>query len=243
MDSNPLVDKVNLPLHVGIIMDGNGRWAKKKGLSRSTGHREGVKAAKKVVKAASDMGIRYLTLFVFSTENWRRAQDEVSFLMYLINAHLKKELKFYRENRIRVVHSGDPEQLPADVRKSIADVIAATAHYRGLTVNLAINHGGRDEIVRAVQRWVEAKQSNGKKLSETPFTEKELSAHLDHPSIPELDYVIRTSGEMRISNFMLWESAYAELYFSADYWPDWDAEKFQKAIQVYQQRNRRFGCS
>jgi undecaprenyl diphosphate synthase len=243
MNPNILANKERLPLHVGIIMDGNGRWAKKRGLPRSSGHREGVKAAKKVVKAASDIGIRYLTLFVFSTENWRRAQDEVSFLMHLINAHLKKELKFYRDNRIRVVHSGDPKDLPPDVNTSIADVVAATAHYEGLTVNLAINYGGRNEIVRAVQRWIEAKQSNGKNLSETPFTEQELSTHLDHPGMPEVDYVIRTSGEMRISNFMLWESAYAELYFSPDFWPDWNAEKLLKAIHVYQQRDRRFGCS
>ena len=235
------IDTARLPLHVGIIMDGNGRWAKKRRRPRSFGHREGVKAAKRVVASASEMGIRYLTLFVFSTENWRRAQDEVFFLMYLIRQHLKKELSFYQQKRIRIIHSGDPEHLPDDVVGIIDDVVRATADHEGMTLNLAINYGGKDEIVRAVRRWLRHTQDNGRDLAS--FSEKELAGFLDHPEVPDVDFIIRTSGERRISNFMLWEGAYAELYFSPTLWPDWDGESLEEAIREYQRRDRTFGCS
>ena len=147
-----VIDPARLPRHVGVIMDGNGRWARARGLSRTQGHQEGLEAAKRVVKAASDLGLRFLSLFTFSTENWRRTEKEVSYLMFLICTHLRKEYDFYRENQIHVVHSGDLGRLPEDVRREIDTVTRDTAGFGGLTVNLAINYGGRDEIVRAVNR-------------------------------------------------------------------------------------------
>ena len=236
-DSVPTsADPVKLPVHIGLIMDGNGRWAQKRRLPRRSGHREGVNAAKRIVKAASDCGIRYLTLYTFSTENWSRAQDEISFLMFLIRSHLKKELDFYRQNEIKVIHSGDTQKLPEEVVHEIRNVVADTAGYGGLTVNLAINYGGRDEIVRAVKRWLS--RAGGDPLA---IDEKTLSSCLDHPELPDPDLIIRTGNERRFSNFLLWESAYAELFFSPKLWPDWGENDLMDAIGDYQRRSRRFG--
>jgi undecaprenyl diphosphate synthase len=217
---------------VGIIMDGNGRWAQARGLPRSEGHREGTENAKRVVKAAADLGLRYLSLFVFSTENWKRAEDEVGFLMGLIRKHLSAELDFYRANRIRVLHSGEIGDLPPEVAAEIRRTVADTAAFGGLTVNLAINYGGRDEIARAARRVAAA---GG------PIDEVSLSAAMDQPSLPDLDLVIRTSDEMRFSNFLLWQAAYAELWFSPKLWPDFGAEDLAEAVEAYRGRARRFG--
>lgn len=241
--------EMSIPSHIGIIMDGNGRWAKKKNLPRTAGHDEGLQAAKRIVKAASDFGICFLTLYVFSTENWRRAEDEVSFLMKLIKLHLKKEYDFYRANHIRVLHSGELERLPKDVKEEIVSVTKDTAHYDGLTVNLAINYGGRNEIVRAVNRHLRSfSTKDGKLLSlqsqaadVLSVTEEDVTKNLDLPELPETDLVIRTGGEMRLSNFLLWESAYAEFYFSKKLWPDWDKNDLAAAIEEYSRRERRFG--
>lgn len=222
----------SVPVHIGIFMDGNGRWAKSRGLARTEGHREGLKTAKKIVKAAESLGIRYLTLYTFSTENWKRAEEEVSFLMGLIKSHLSAEFDFYRENNIRVVHSGDIDGLPKDVAEEVRKVARDTAAYSTLTVNLAINYGGRDEIVRAARR-IQAQGSE--------FSERNMAAALDHPEIPDPDLLIRTSGEMRLSNFLLWESAYSELYFTPCLWPDFEASDLEKAIEEYRKRDRRFG--
>jgi undecaprenyl diphosphate synthase len=234
-------DNPALPAHVGIIMDGNGRWAASRGRPRTFGHSEGLKAAKRVVKAASDLGLKYLSLYTFSTENWNRAREEVDFLMVLIRTHLRKELGFYRANRVKVIHSGDLAGLPREVVSEIERVRAATAGYAGTTVNLAINYGGRDEIVRAVNRWLAARPAvlNGSPHSD--LSRADLEKHLDQPEIPPLDLVIRTGGEHRLSNFLLWESAYAELFFSPLRWPDWDGEQLAHAICDYQQRRRTFG--
>jgi undecaprenyl diphosphate synthase len=213
-------------------MDGNGRWAQARGLPRTEGHREGTENAKRIVKAASDIGIRYLTLFVFSTENWKRASDEVGFLMGLIRRHLVTEFDFYRQNRIRVLHSGDLAGLPPDVAAEIRKTLNDTAGFDGLTVNLAINYGGRGEIVRAVLRAIAAG---------APIDENSLSAEMDAPAIPDPDLVIRTSGEMRFSNFLLWEAAYSELWFSPKLWPDFSAEDLADAVECYRRRTRRFG--
>ena len=213
-------------------MDGNGRWAQARGLPRTEGHREGTENAKRVVKAAAEIGLRYLTLFAFSTENWKRASDEVGFLMSLIRRHLVTEFDFYRENRIRVLHSGDLAGLPAEVAEEILKTVRDTADFGGLTVNLAINYGGRDEIVRAIRRAVDAG---------SPLDEKALSAFMDLPDIPDPDLVIRTSGEQRLSNFLLWEAAYAELWFTPKLWPDFGASDLIEAIDGYQGRSRRFG--
>lgn len=227
---------IRLPIHVGIIMDGNGRWAAQRRKHRSKGHLEGLKAAKRVVKAASEAGIMYLTLYVFSTENWKRAEKEVSYLMRLIKTHLKKEYDFYRENHIRVVHSGDLQRLPQDVIKEIFRVTADTAHFDGLTLNLAINYGGRDEILRAVNRMLE------NRFVPSPVAEDDIKHHLDRPEIPDPDLIIRTGGEYRISNFLLWQLAYSELYFSSKLWPDWEGSDLVQAVNEYQQRERKFGA-
>jgi undecaprenyl diphosphate synthase len=227
--------KDNLPGHVGIIMDGNGRWAQKKNLPRSKGHLEGLTAAKRVVKAASDIGLCYLSLYTFSTENWKRAEKEIQYLMFLIKAYLKKEYKFYKANRIRVTHSGDLAKLPADVIKTIDTVTAKTAGFDGLCLNLAINYGGRNEIMRAVNRWLH-NHSAGEAI-----TENDIRDNLDRPEFPEVDLIIRTGGEKRTSNFLLWESAYAELFFSEKLWPDWDKDDLLTALADYGKRQRRFG--
>jgi undecaprenyl diphosphate synthase len=219
---------------VAIIMDGNGRWAMERNRPRTEGHLEGVKAAKRIVKAACDIGIPYLSLYVFSTENWSRAEQEVSYLMFLIRAYLKKELDFYRENRIRIVHSGDAAGLPKDIRGDLDSVIRDTSGYDGLTVNLSINYGGRDEILRAVSRL-------GERGAGGTLTEEAFRKCLDRPEIPDPDLVIRSGGEKRLSNFLLWQSAYAELYFSAKLWPDWTGEDLVEALDDYAGRSRRFG--
>lgn len=222
-----------VPAHAGIIMDGNGRWAKARGLPRTEGHREGLRVAKRIIRAAEDLGIRYLSLYTFSTENWKRAAEEVSFLMSLITRHLRSEFDFYRDNHIRIVHSGDAAGLPEDVREAIRSVMADTSGYDGITVNLAINYGGRDEIVRAARKLL---RGGAVDLSEDGFR-----AFLDAPDLPDPDLVIRTGGDMRLSNFLLWESAYAELYFSEKHWPDWTEEDLKKAVDSYSCRERRYG--
>ncbi|CAD7842472.1 Undecaprenyl diphosphate synthase [Olavius algarvensis spirochete endosymbiont] len=228
-------DKQLLPKHVGIIMDGNGRWAQKQGLPRTNGHKEGLETAKKIVAHTSDLGISYLSLFTFSTENWRRAEEEVNFLLELIKKHLRKQYDFYRERNIRVIHSGDLEKLPLIVREEILLVESDTELFDGMIVNLLINYGGRDEIVRSVKEFI----SNGGDAG--TLSEESINSNLDHPELPELDLLIRTGGEIRLSNFLIWQAAYAELYFSDTYWPDWTAEDLDEAILSYQERQRRFG--
>ncbi len=223
-----------LPAHVGIIMDGNGRWAQRRGSSRSEGHKEGLKVAKRITKAASDRGIRFLSLYVFSTENWKRTEQEVSYLMVLLKSHLLKEWDFYRENRIRVVHSGDAGGLPAEIQADLRQVQDDTSGFDGLTVNLAINYGGQDEILRSFHRWLETPDRPN--LDASTF-----QRYLDQPSLPPVDLVIRTAGEVRLSNFLLWESAYAEFYFSPKTWPEWTEDDFLQALNEYQNRQRNFG--
>jgi undecaprenyl diphosphate synthase len=215
-------------------MDGNGRWAKQRGKPRTEGHLEGVKAAKRVVAAAAEVGLLFLSLYTFSTENWARAQEEVSYLMGLIGLYLKKEYDFYRHNRIRIVHSGDLLRLPPGVQKEIEDVTRDTAQFDGLTVNLSINYGGRDEIIRAFRRLQTVD-------SREPLTEESFRQYLDHPEVPDPDLIIRSANEQRLSNFLLWESAYAELYFSSKLWPDWDGDDLREALAEYARRSRRFG--
>ncbi len=215
-------------------MDGNGRWAQARGRPRTDGHLEGVKAAKRVVAAAAEAGLAFLSLYTFSTENWTRAQEEVSYLMGLISLYLKKEYDFYREKRIRILHSGDLDRLPPGIAREIADVTRDTAGYGGLTVNLSINYGGRDEIIRAFRRLMA-------KDSDEPLTEESFRQYLDHPELPDPDLIIRSANEQRLSNFLLWESAYAELYFSPKLWPDWEGEDLREALAEYANRSRRFG--
>jgi len=226
------------PVHVGIIMDGNGRWAERRNEPRTNGHREGLTAAKRIVGAAADRGIQFLTLYIFSTENWKRTKDEVSFLMRLITQHLSKEYDFYREKGIKVVHSGDIEGLPGYVKKEISSVTEDTKSFQGLTLNMAINYGGRDEIIRSVLRCIDESEHD---TSPYGITAGNISDHLDVPEIPDADLIIRTAGEIRLSNFLLWQSAYAEFYFSEKLWPDWTEEDLDEALSAFRNRKRKFG--
>jgi undecaprenyl diphosphate synthase len=224
-----------VPAHIASIMDGNGRWALKRGQLRTQGHLEGLKAAKNIVKAASDLGIKYLTLYVFSTENWKRTAEEVNFIMGLVKKYLTAEFDFCRENKIRVRHSGDENGLPPDILNEIKSVVADTSSFNGLSVILALNYGGRDEIARAVKRMVRAG------ISESEIDEHCIHSFLDNPDVPDPDLIIRTAGEFRTSNFLLWEAAYSEYIISDTLWPDWTQEDLVQAIRDYQQRDRRFG--
>ena len=226
-----------VPVHAGIIMDGNGRWAQQRGLVRTQGHLEGLKAAKRITKAASDLGIKYLTLYAFSTENWKRTSEEVSFIMGLIKQYLKSEFDFSRRNRIRVRYTGDFQGLPADIQKEITETISQTAEYDGMQVVLAINYGGRDEIIRAFRKLAAQRSES----SFADLTENDISGFLDNPDIPDPDLIIRSAGEYRTSNFLLWEGAYSELYISQKLWPDWDKEDLETAVENYKKRDRRFG--
>lgn len=221
------------PKHIAIIMDGNGRWAKMRGMPRFKGHQEGVKVTKEIVKYCSDIGIPFLTLYVFSTENKKRASEEVNFLMGLIKQHLKAELNFYATNNIRVLHIGNLSGLPEAVQEEIISVREKTKNYTGSSVVLAINYGGKDEIIRSIKSLDAEKIKN--------IDEDSFSLCLDTKDIPPVDLVIRTGGEKRLSNFLLWQCAYSELYFSDKYWPDWKCEDLQIAINDYTTRNRRFG--
>ena len=219
--------------HIAVIMDGNGRWAKQRGLARTKGHQEGLEAAKRIVKAASDLHIPYITLYVFSTENWKRTEEEVGFLMSLIRKHLRAELAFYAANNIKVKHIGNACALPCEIQTEINDIIDKTKHYSGTTVQLAINYGGKDEIVRAI------KKLSGKQLE--TLSEADIDNALDTAGGPPVDLFIRTSGDLRLSNFLLWQSAYAELYFTETHWPDFTPEELSRAIEDFAGRSRRFG--
>jgi undecaprenyl diphosphate synthase len=214
-------------------MDGNGRWARERGKIRTEGHLEGLKTARRLVEAASDLGIAYLTLYVFSTENWKRAASEVDFIMGLVKQHLMRELDFYRQKRIRIRHAGNIGGLPPEIAAEVRQAIADTAGFEGMQVILALNYGGRDEIARAVNRMLEEGAS--------PVTEARIRQNLDNPDVPDPDLIIRTAGEYRTSNFLLWEGAYAEYYISEKFWPDWTADDLKAALDAYQGRTRRFG--
>ncbi|MCR5317476.1 MAG: di-trans,poly-cis-decaprenylcistransferase [Treponema sp.] len=225
-----------LPAHIGIIMDGNGRWAKQRGQIRTAGHEEGLKRAKEIAKAAADLGIKYVTLYAFSTENWKRAKSEVGFLMNLIHTHLLKELKFYKENSIRVRLLGDITGLPANIQQDIIETEKDTKDFTGLTICLAINYGGRDEIVRGIKKLIR------EGVSEKEVTEASLSSYFDLPELPDVDLLIRTGGEQRISNFLIWQASYAEFLFTKTLWPDYNKEEFYNNIAEFQKRTRRFGA-
>ena len=225
----------SLPVHIGIIMDGNGRWAVRQGKPRTAGHYEGLTATKRAVKAASELGIKYLTVYAFSTENWRRTEEEVKYLMRLIAVHLRKEWDFYYQNHVRVVPSGNIDALPHYVKKEIRYIEKKTSGFEGTTVNIAINYGGRNEIVRAVNK-MNADLNPGETVSEDL-----LSRYTDRPEMPDPDLIIRTGGHKRMSNFLLWQCAYSELYFCDTLWPDFAAEDLYEAIHDYQQRKRNFG--
>jgi len=221
------------PKHIGVIMDGNGRWARQRGQLRTQGHLEGLKAAKRVVKAAVDFAVSYITLYTFSTENWKRTVDEVGFIMGLVKQYLRAELDFYRENHIRIRHAGNREGLPADVLTELDEACETTENFDGLQVILALNYGGRDEVVRAFRRLTAAGED---------VSVENLGLFMDNPDVPDPDLIIRTAGEFRTSNFLLWEGAYSEYFISDKLWPDWTGDDLAEAIEAYGKRERRFGA-
>ena len=238
------IDKSRVPAHVGIIMDGNGRWAQQRGLPRTAGHKEGANTAREIVKAAVRSGVRWLTLYTFSTENWKRTAEEVSFLMGLLKAHLRAEFEFYKKEQVRILHLGDKSGLSTDVLYEIETVEKETAGFIGMNLVLAINYGARDEITRAIQKMLEEQSRAQRENSAAHGIEAEdLSRFFDIPLLPDADLIIRTGGEKRLSNFLLWQAAYAEFDFTDTLWPDYTDEDFYRAIADFQKRHRRFGAA
>jgi undecaprenyl diphosphate synthase len=228
-----------LPTHVAIIMDGNGRWAKLKGLPRSAGHREGIEKIKKIIKAAKELGIKFLTLFAFSTENWKRPKREVRLLMRSLENFLDREISELNKNNIRLRIIGKDEPIPKTLLTKLKKAQESTKNNTGMTVNLAFNYGSRTEIVDAVKKLV--KSMLEKKINLEQINENTFSEFLYTAGMPDPDLLIRTSGEMRISNFLLWQMSYTELYFTKKYWPDFEKKDLQDAINDFQSRDRRFG--
>lgn len=228
-----------VPQHVAIILDGNGRWAKKRGMPRNYGHVQGAKNVEVICRAAYDMGIKYLTVYAFSTENWKRPQDEVDALMKLLNQYMKNCQKTAKKNNMKVRVIGDKSGLSEPIQRDIAALEEATKEYDGLNFTIALNYGGRDELTRTVKKIALAIK-NGE-IDPEDITEEMISKSLDTAGLPDPDLMIRTSYELRISNYLLWQLAYAEFYFTEVPWPDFDEKELQKAVEAYQQRDRRFG--
>ena len=228
-----------IPVHIAIIMDGNGRWAKKRALPRVAGHRRGGETVKDIVKACAQVGVKYLTLYTFSTENWKRPKDEVSTLMRLLLRSLKREAKELHENDIRMQTIGDIKSLPEAVQNELCETIKKTAGNKKMTLNLALSYSGRWELIKAVKE-IAALASEGK-ISENEINEANFSKFLTTKDIPDPDLLIRTSGEFRVSNFLLWQIAYTEFFITDVYWPDFDRKHLYEAIKDFQHRERRFG--
>lgn len=226
---------MNIPKHIAIILDGNGRWAKSKGMPRSYGHIQGAKNLDRIVEAAYDMGVKYLTVYCFSTENWNRPKDEVEALMKLLRQYMKTARTRAKKNNIRTRVIGDISRLDDDLQKSILELEEASKEYDGINLNIAINYGSRDEIVRGVRKMLE----DG--LNPEDLTEEVFSSYLDTKDIPDPDFLIRTSGEQRLSNYLLWQLAYAEMYFTDVPWPEFSPEDLKEAVEFYATRERRYG--
>ncbi|WP_026999889.1 isoprenyl transferase [Eisenibacter elegans] len=234
-----LIDIEGLPKHVAVIMDGNGRWAKKKGAMRIFGHKNAIKAVREVTEASAELGIQYLTLYAFSTENWARPKDEVDGLMQLLVSTIRKEIKTLTNNNVRLLTIGDIQSLPASCQEELQEAVRMTAHHTGLTLILALSYSGRWDILSAVKQLMEA-QAQGTLPTDVPLEEL-FEQHLSTANIPDPELLIRTSGEMRISNFLLWQLAYTEIYISPILWPDFRRAHLYEALIAYQQRERRFG--
>jgi undecaprenyl diphosphate synthase len=245
LNSNPSssihadLDPQNLPFHVAIIMDGNGRWAKKRLLNRIKGHEKGSESVRAIVRASREIGIRILTLYAFSTENWQRPQTEIYALMTLLKKFLISEQKEMLDNNIRLNTIGQTERLPEDVRRELQKNMMLTRKNDGLILNLALSYGGRAEIVRAVKE-IAIKAKDGR-IDPDSITPDLISKHLYTAEMPDPDLLIRTSGEMRISNFLLWQLAYTEIFITDTLWPDFGKDEFMRILKNYQQRERRFG--
>ena len=232
-------ENLKIPQHIAIIMDGNGRWAKQKKMPRNYGHMQGSKRVEDICRAAYDLGVKYLTIYAFSTENWSRPEDEVKALMKILRDYLKESVKKASENNMRVRVIGDRERLDEDIRASIEHLEEVSANNTGLNFQIALNYGGRDEMLRAIRRL--AAECKDGKLSPEDIDDKLFSSYLDTSDIPDPDFMIRTSGEQRLSNFLLWQTAYSEFYFPEVLWPDFDKKELKKAIEEYTKRDRRFG--
>ena len=230
---------MKIPTHVAIILDGNGRWAKSKGMPRNYGHTQGAKNVEIICEEAWKMGIKYLTVYAFSTENWSRPKSEVDALMKLLRNYMKNCIKTAHKNHMRVRVIGDKSRLDEDIQQRIRELEEETKDNDGLNFQIAINYGSRDEMLRAMNRM--AADAREGRLAETPITEEVFASYLDTREIPDPDLLIRTSGEQRISNFLLWQIAYSELYFCEVPWPDFSKEELEKAIADYNRRDRRFG--
>lgn len=226
---------MTIPQHVAIILDGNGRWAKSKGMPRNYGHAQGAKNVERICEDAYHMGIKYLTVYAFSTENWKRSKEEVDALMTLLRNYMKTCVKTAKKNHMRVRVIGDKTGLAEDIQKSIENLERESKDQDGLNFTIAINYGSRDEICRAVRRIV------AEGITPEEITEEVLSDHLDTAGIPDPDLLIRTSGELRLSNYLMWQLAYTEFYFTDTPWPDFSKEELAKAIEKYNQRDRRYG--
>lgn len=233
------IDKSRVPVHVAMIMDGNGRWAKKRGKERSDGHSEGVATVHRVTQFSSDLGIKYLTLYAFSTENWNRPQAEVDTLMYLIGWAIERELPELLRNNVRIHLLGDIDRIPEDARKRLLYARDATAHCTGLNLNMCLSYSARWEITEAARK-IAAMVADGS-LAVADIDENTVAENLTTASIPDPDLLIRTGGEERISNYLLWQIAYSELYFTPVLWPDFTNEEYADAIIDFQKRERRFG--
>ena len=234
------LDMSRIPKPIGIIMDGNGRWAKRRGLPRSTGHRQGAKTLEGIMDYCISLGVEALTVYAFSTENWKRPEEEVSALMELLYSYLMSAEKRFAEKNVRLIVSGDISKLSDKLQAAIEHAKDVTKEGKALTLNLALNYGGRDEILRAV-RGISAEVKNGK-INPPDIDEAMFTSYLDTAGLPEVDLIIRPSGEQRLSNFLLWQAAYSEFWFSDICWPDFKENDMRAAIIAYQNRNRRFGA-
>ncbi len=238
-DANQVMEKLQIPVHIGVTMDGNGRWAQARGKPRTDGHREGIKALRKLVEYAIRHGIRYLTVFSFSSENWRRPKSEVEFIFKLLRRFVESDLQKLHANNVRIRILGDREELEAGLQDIITEVERKTQNNTGLNLNVAFNYGGRAEIASAVQKI--ARAVSRKEILPDDIDENLIERTLFTNEIPDPDLLIRTGGEQRISNFLVWQSAYAELVFLDVLWPDFDEEDFVKSLEIFSSRQRRFG--
>ena len=226
---------IKIPTHIAIIMDGNGRWAAARGLPRLEGHRAGTENLRQIIRASVELGVKYLTLYAFSTENWGRPKDEVHGLLGILETVIDRELNELKKEGVRICHVGRLDAMPKKVREKVLKSLELTHDNDRLILNIAWNYGGRDEIVYAIQQIIKAG------LAAEEVTEEVVSRYLFTQSCPDPDLIIRTSGEMRVSNFLIWQSAYSEWYFTPTLWPDFNKEELEKAIEAYNQRKRRFG--
>ncbi len=233
------LEGLKIPAHISVILDGNGRWAKKRGLPRKSGHVQGCKTLEKILEDAARIGVKYFSVYAFSTENWKRSEDEVSALMQLFRYYAKKLMKTAADNNIRVLMIGEKSRFDSDIAEAITNLVQSTKDNTGMTFVMAVNYGSRDEITRAVKKMLEDCRDG--RIKPDDVDEDMISSYLDTAGIPDPDLLIRTSGEQRLSNFLLWQLAYTEFYFPDVLWPDFTRDDLIKAIEQYNKRERRFG--